>query len=119
MVVRQVRSKVVLMTLYFLLKISDRSRGKVSVGMIGSKSCDKVYCVQRQCVWQCLKPCVVDVEHFTETDSDYEGKKVARAEGTFQDHQCDDKQCLENIVPCSKCEEWKSCAENKRYRGDR
>ena len=34
MVVRQVRSKVVLMTLYFLLKISDRSRGKVSVGMI-------------------------------------------------------------------------------------
>lgn len=84
-----------------------------------SKSCDKVYCVQRQCVWQCLKPCVVDVEHFTETDSDYEGKKVARAEGTFQDHQCDDKQCLENIVPCSKCEEWKSCAENKRYRGDR
>lgn len=36
MVVRQVRSKVVLMTLYFLLKISDRSRGKMSVGMIGS-----------------------------------------------------------------------------------
>lgn len=61
----------------------------------------------------------MDIEHFTETDSNYEGKKVARAEGTFQDHQCDDKQCLKNIVPCSKSEEWKSCAENKRYRGDR
>ena len=33
---RQQRSKVVLITLYFLCVISERSRGKVSVGMIGS-----------------------------------------------------------------------------------
>ena len=33
---RQQRSKVVLITLYFFRVISERSRGKVSVGMIGS-----------------------------------------------------------------------------------
>ena len=33
---RQQRSKVVLITLYFFCVISERSRGKVSVGMIGS-----------------------------------------------------------------------------------
>ena len=33
---RQQRSKVVLITLYFFCVISERSRGKVSVGMMGS-----------------------------------------------------------------------------------
>ena len=49
-----------------------------------------------------LNPEVVYINHFTEPDANYKGKQVARTKGTFQNHQSDHKQCLENIIPCTE-----------------
>lgn len=74
--------------------------------------------MKRQGVWQSLDPCVVYVDHFSKSDSDYEGEQVAGTEGALQNHQCKDEQGLEYIVPCTEAEYRKSGAEDQRYGGN-
>ena len=74
--------------------------------------------MKRQGVRQSLDPCVVYVDHFSESDSDYEGEQVAGTEGALQKHQCEDEQGLEYIVPCTEAECRKSGAEDQRYGGN-
>lgn len=62
-------------------------------------------------------PGIVYVDHFSESDTDHKGKQIAWTERTLQNHQCDDKQCLENIVPRSETEDRKSRAEDERHDG--
>ena len=79
------------------------------------ESCDEIQAVHRQGIRQRLKPCVVDVDHFTESQSDYERKEVAGTERFLQHHQCDDQQGLKNVIPCTETEEWKRRAEDERH----
>ena len=71
--------------------------------------------MKRQGVRQRLDPCVVYVDHFSKSDPDYEREKVAGAERTLEDHQCNDKQCLENIIPCSETEHREGDVKYKRH----
>ena len=75
--------------------------------------------MKNKSIRQRLKPCVMDVDHLAESQSDYEGKEVAGAERFFQHHQCDDQQGLKNIVPGTETEKRKRRAEDERYRGNR
>ena len=82
------------------------------------KSGDKIQDVQWQEIWQGVNPGIVNVEHFSKSDSDYKGEQITGAKGMSQDHQCDNKQCLENIVPGSEGEHWESLIKDQRYRRD-
>lgn len=44
------------------------------------ESCDEIQAVHRQGVWQRLDPRIVDVNHFTESQSDYEREEIAGTE---------------------------------------
>lgn len=72
--------------------------------------------MKRQGVRQSLDPCVVYVDHFSKSDSDYEGEQVAGTEGALQNHQCKDEHGLEHIVPCAEAEYREGGAEDQRYR---
>ena len=71
--------------------------------------------MKNKSIRQRLKPCVMDVDHLAESQSDYEGKEVAGTERFFQHHQCDDQQGLKNIVPCTETEKRKRSAEDERH----
>ena len=79
------------------------------------ESCDEIQAVHRQGVWQRLDPRIVDVNHFTESQSDYEREEIAGTERLLQHHQCDDQQGLKNVIPCTETEEWKRRAEDERH----
>ena len=82
------------------------------------KTCEKIQNIQRLCIWQMLNPEIVYINHFTEPNANYKGKQVACTKGTFQNHQSDHKQCLENIIPCTETKYWKGNIKNKWYRGN-
>lgn len=64
--------------------------GKADAEADENEACDKVQGMKNQSIRQRLKPCVVDVDHFSESQSDYERKDVAWTERFLQHHQCDD-----------------------------
>ena len=83
------------------------------------KASEKVDDIQWQHVRQHHNPGIVHVDHLSESESDDKGKQIAGTERTLQNHQGDDKQRLENIVPRSETEDRKSRAEDERHGGNR
>ena len=79
------------------------------------KTCEKIQNIQRLCIWQMLNPEIVYINHFTEPNANYKGKQVACTKGTFQNHQSNHKQCLENIIPCSETEHREGDVKYKRH----
>ena len=118
-------------------KGTEESTDADSIKMMKDQKGKKYGRCQTGEVERCLDPVVLFVQQFRQiarknigrdnrqqavvgkADAEAHQKKAGEKVNYIQNHQCDDKQCLENIVPRSETEDRKSRAEDERHGGNR